>query len=177
MKFNEIKTNQKTEFTRRCIGEAVIKLLKSNAFEQLKISEISKVAGVSRTSFYQYYTTPYSVLKDYLSIIVSEYLSKNEEMDYTKEYFGFSHILFSFNFFDQYSEFFLTLSKNKLHSIMLEAINEFMAMHIKTDHEISVYKLYAYAGALLNSFIKWEENGKKEKVEDIAVALEGFITV
>lgn len=175
MKFDKLQINRKTEFTRRCIGEAVIKLLKSNAFEQLKISEISKVAGVSRTSFYQYYTTPYSVLKDYLNIIVSEYLSKNDEMNYNHSYFDFSHILFSFNFFDQYSEFFLTLSKNKLHSILLDAINEFVTKYIQIDHEISVYKLYAYAGALLNSFIKWEENGKKERVEDIAVALEGFV--
>lgn len=175
MILNKLETNRKTEFTRRCIGEAVIKLLKSNPFEQLKISEISRVAGVSRTSFYQYYTTPYSVLKDYLNIIVSEYLLADEELNDGRKFFDCSHILFSFNFFDQYAEFFLTLAKNQLHSILLEAVNDFMIKYIKTDHEISIYKLYAYAGALLNSFLKWEENGKQEKAEDIAIALEGFI--
>lgn len=175
MKISEIKTNQKTEFTRRCIAEAVIKLLKSKSFDQLKISEISKVAGVSRTSFYQYYSSAYEVLKDYLNIIVSEYLAANAEMNSKDKYFSASHIVFSFNFFDQYSEFFLTMSKNRLHTLLLESVNEFMISHIHTDHEISVYKLYAYAGALFNSFIMWEENGKKEKVEDIAKALANFL--
>ena len=50
-----------------------------------------------------------------------------------------------------------------------------MISPLKPDKSISRYKLYSYAGARLNSFLKWEENGKKEKVEDIAVTLEGFI--
>ncbi|MCQ2494782.1 MAG: TetR/AcrR family transcriptional regulator [Lachnospiraceae bacterium] len=175
MELNGIKINQKTEFTRRCIGEAVIKLLQSNSFEQLKISEISKVAGVSRTSFYQYYTSPYEVLNDYLNIIVSEYLLADKKLNDDDNYFATPHIIFSFNFFDKYSQFFLTLYKSKLYSVLIEAVNDFMIKHIKLEQNISVYKLYAYAGALLNSFLKWEENGKKEKVEDIAIALENFV--
>ena len=51
-----------------------------------------------------------------------------------------------------------------------------MISHLKPDKSISMYKLYSYAGALLNSFLKWEEDGKKEKVEDIARTLENFIS-
>ncbi len=167
--------NQKTEFTKRCIGEAVVKLLKNTDFNHIKISDIAKTAGVSRTTFYQYYTTPYSALKDYLNIIVSEYLSEDETKNQEVIYFEKKHIIFSFNFFDQYSDYFLTLTKNKLHSILLEGINEFMINHIQTEHEISKYMLYSYGGALLNSFLKWEEDGKKEKLEDIANTLEKFV--
>ena len=31
-----------------------------------------------------------------------------------------------------------------------------------------MYELYAYAGALLNSFLKWEEDGKKESAHNVA---------
>ncbi|MCR5255107.1 MAG: TetR/AcrR family transcriptional regulator [Acetatifactor sp.] len=174
MQLRNILTNQKSEFTRRCVGEAVILLLKKNDFNRIKVSDIVKKAGVSRTSFYKYYSSAYSVLTDYLNIIVSEYVSSGEELS-GSSYFDYDHIVFSFNFFDRYSDFFLTLSKNNLHSVMLEGVNEFMLKHMNTDHSISVYKLYAYAGALLNSFLKWEEGGKQERVEDIAATLVNIV--
>lgn len=160
--------NQKTRFTRMCIGEAVVKLLKQKDFGSLKISDIVRKAGVSRTTFYQYYTTPYSVLTDYLSILVSEYLQQSKLQNPKRQFFTYAHILFSLQFFDGYADFFLTLSENKLHSVMLDGINTFMTQHIRTDSRLSVYELYSYAGGLLNTFLKWEEDGKKDTAEEIA---------
>lgn len=174
MKIKDVKVNQKSEFTRRCIGEAVLKLLDSNDFSKLKVSEIAKRAGVSRTTFYQYYSSPYSVLTDYLNIILSEYILCSENFS-NNRYFDHSHIIFSFNFFDKYSDYFLTLSRHKLHAIMFEEINAFVLNHIFPEKEIAKYKLYAYAGALLNTFLKWEEDGKKEDLEQIAITLESII--
>ena len=39
----------------------------------------------------------------------------------------------------------------------------------------SVYDLYFYSGAMLNIFIKWEENGKKETPEKLAGIIKGLI--
>jgi len=175
MNYNSTSMNQKTEFTRKCIGDAVIRLLKRCDIEHLKISEIAKVAGVSRTTFYQYYSTPYTVLSDYLSMIVSGYLAENEKQNLSGRFFNCDHIIFSFNYFDQYTEFFTTIIENKLHSIAFSAINEFMTQNIHTEHKNSIYSMYAYAGALLNCFLQWIERGKKDKVEDIAKALEAFV--
>jgi len=163
-----IKRNEKSEFTRRCIAEAIIQLLKQKDFNSLKISEIVRKAGVSRTIFYQYYSSPYDVLTDYLRIIVSEYIISTGEDQGTVRYFDYSHILHSLKFFDRYADFFLTLSKNKLHSIMIDGINGFMTKHIKTSRKLSVYTLYSYAGGLLNIFLQWEESGKRDSAEDIA---------
>lgn len=165
----------KTEFTRRCIGEAVIKLLKNCDMEKLRISEIAKIAGVSRTTFYQYYTTPYSVLDDYLKIIVSEYLMENRRQNLSGKYYHYEHIVFSFNFFVQYEEFFNTIIENRLHTIVFKAINDFMSKRVKTGPTSTGYIRYAYSGALLNCFLRWLEDGKVEKVEDIARTLEMFV--
>lgn len=175
MKLDEIYINSKTEFTRRCIGDAVIRLLKNEKLERLQISEISKVAGVSRTTFYQYYTTPYSVLTDYLNMIVAEYLIENKKQNLIGKFFHHDHIVFSFDYFDKYSEFFYTIIENKLHSIAYVAINEFMTEHVQTNQKSSLYILYAYAGALLNCFLQWLEGGRKESVEEIARTLEHFV--
>lgn len=175
MKLEAERSGKKSEFTRRCIGEAVIKLLDRTELENLRISEIARVAGVSRTTFYQYYTTPYSVLVDYLNIIVSEYLAANEAQELSGTYFNREHIIFSFRYFDRYAEFFHTLVVNRLHSIAFSAINDFMTRHVRAEKPVSVYRLYAYAGALLNSFLQWVEDGRKERVEDIAEALQVFV--
>ncbi|MCR4903381.1 MAG: TetR/AcrR family transcriptional regulator, partial [Butyrivibrio sp.] len=155
MRIKNVRVNQKSEFTRRCIGEAVLLLMENTEFNRLKISDIAKKAGVSRTTFYQYYTSPYSVLTDYLNIILSEYILSSENFS-NNQYFDHEHIIFSFNFFDKYSYYFLTLTKHKLHSIMFEEINRFVLNHILPEKDIALYQLYAYAGALLNTFIQWE---------------------
>lgn len=171
MIFN-IETNQRSEFTRRCFADTVILLLKDTSFEKIKISDVVKRAGISRTTFYSYYTSIYDVLTDYLDIIVSEYLTEGRKDGSENKFFSYSHILFSFEFFDRYADFFLTLAKNNLHSVMINGINEFMVGHILLDENMSIYELYSYAGAILNTFIKWEESGKKERATDIAKALE-----
>ncbi|MCR4902948.1 MAG: hypothetical protein K6A23_08820, partial [Butyrivibrio sp.] len=65
--------------------------------------------------------------------------------------------------------------KHKLHSIMFEEINRFVLNHILPEKDIALYQLYAYAGALLNTFIQWEEGGKKENLEDMAFTLESIV--
>lgn len=83
----------------------------------------------------------------------------------------FSHIVFSLEFFDQYADFFLTLSANGLHSVMINAMNQFIENYIQKETQLSIYQMYSYGGALLNIFLKWEENGKKDSVQDIARTL------
>lgn len=53
----------------------------------------------------------------------------------------------------------------------MDAVNEYMLEQINTYYDGSVYELYYYGGALLNTFIKWEENGKRETAEEIAEVL------
>ena len=62
----------------------------------------------------------------------------------------------------------MTLAEHGLHGIMLEGVNQFMEENVKTTKKISVYELYSYAGGLLNTFLKWEQEGKKDSAEDVA---------
>ncbi len=55
-------TELKNKFTRMCIGEAVIALLQNNPLKGLRISDVVKKAGVSRVTYYKYYTSPQSAL-------------------------------------------------------------------------------------------------------------------
>ena len=65
--------SQKSRFNRMCIGEAIIELMKTTEIKKIKISDVVKKAGVSRTTFYKHYNTIEDVLYDYINEIVAEY--------------------------------------------------------------------------------------------------------
>lgn len=164
----EIIRTEKTRFTRMCIGEAVIELLKTNPLKQLRISAVVHKAGVSRMTFYKHYVSLQSALEDYLHMIIADYLQQGMA-DMTQHVFlTYEHILFSMKYFDRYRDFFLTMKQRGLYVVMIDSVNEFIAKHIHFSSAVSVYKQYSYAGSLLNCFIMWEENGRKEPVEDVA---------
>ena len=60
------------------------------------------------------------------------------------------------------------MAQNNLHSILMSGVNEFMLSYLPQEDTQSLYDIYFYAGGLLNTFLKWEENGKKESAEEVA---------
>ena len=60
------------------------------------------------------------------------------------------------------------MTQNGLHSILMDGINEFMLSYLPKETVQSLYDIYYYAGGLLNTFLKWEENGQKESAEEVA---------
>ena len=64
---------ERNRFTRMCIGEAIVALMKKKEFDKIKISEIVEKAGVSRMTYYHYYETKNDVLNDYFKEIVSQF--------------------------------------------------------------------------------------------------------
>ena len=161
-------TNPKTKFTRACIGEATLALLHEEEYSKVRVSDIVKKAGVARASFYKYYDSPYAALSDYIQIIISEYMEDTLGMQLRDKFMERDQILYSLQYFDRYADCFLTLARRGLHGIMLEGVNRFMEENIQTARKVSVYELYSYAGGMLNTFLKWEQEGKKDSAEDVA---------
>jgi hypothetical protein len=46
-----------------------------------------------------------------------------------------------------------------------------MMKNILPQKKLHMYELYAYAGGLLNSFLKWEEEGKRESARNVALMI------
>ena len=183
---NIVNKDSKNTFTRMCIGEAIIKLLKDTDFDKIRITSVAKCAGVSRITFYKYYESIHDALCDYLNIIIIEYLEEcanhldkqtgqhqNERtLNEILFFLDYSHILFALEFFNRYKDYFLTLSRCGLHSILINSINNFMSEHFTNPKNYSEYRLYCYSGGLLNTFLKWEENGCDCDAGEIARTLE-----
>jgi len=166
----KIKTdlNNRTVSTRIAIGDAILDALETKEYRKIKVSDIIRSANISRMTFYRYYENLYDALCDYLNIIVTGYMIESGNNDDPELYMKLDHIEFSLNYFDRYARYFLILNRHGLYSILIDAVNEFMMKNIFPRKKLHMYELYAYAGALLNSFLKWEEDGKRESAYNVA---------
>lgn len=161
------KFTKRNRFTRQCIGESVISLMKEKKYDDITISDIVKKAGVSRMTFYHYFPTKTDALNNYLYEVIEIYLEECSRSIGIDKFDDAQHIRHAFLFFDQYAEFFLTLAHANLHALIINAINEYMIKMVGPIYPRSAYELYFYAGALFNTFLKWEEDGKKQSIDDI----------
>ncbi len=168
MKIKTVVNNRKKE-TRTAITEAILdELERKKDFTKIKITDVIKIAGVSRMTFYRYYENLYDALCDYLDMIVNGYMIEGGELRDPSVFMKLEHIEFSLKYFDGYSRYFMILNSHGLYSILIDAVNEYMIKNILPRKKLHMYELYAYAGALLNSFLKWEEDGKRESAHNVA---------
>ena len=166
------KYTNRTRFTRMCIGEAVFSLMDKKPYEEIRVSDIVKRAGVSRMTFYHYYEQKEDALADYFHEIVNGYVRERSEiLKKGGKFHDPGSIEHALKYFDQYAPFILKLVDAHLYHIILEAMNSFMMERIQPVYKIPPYELYFYGGALMNVFVMWEKNGKRETPEAIAKTL------
>lgn len=150
-----------------CIGESIFILMDKKEYEKIKISDIVKTAGVSRMTFYHYYETKEDALSDYFHEIVAGYI-RECRTEKIGRFNDRSSIVHALKYFDQYEIFISKLVQAKLQYILWNAMNDYMSRRIMPKYKIPEYELYFYGGALLNVFLKWQQDGKKESAEEIA---------
>lgn len=167
------KNSSRNEFTRICIAEAVIALLKEKNLQEIRISNVVLKAGVSRMTFYNNYHSVEEVLKDYLHILIGKYMQECEKHTDIGQLRDCQHVLFSLNFFDQYRTYFTVMKENGLHYIILDAMNQFM-QSIQITYE-QTYEMYFYTGGLLNIFLEWESEKERKSADEIAEIINNYL--
>ena len=170
MRINTTATKRNIE-TRLAITEAILKQLELKDLGKIKVTDVIKTANVSRMTFYRYYENLYDALYDYLDIIVNGYMIEGGELSDPNVFMSPEHIEFSLNYFDRYASYFLAMNRHGLYHVLIDAVNEYIVKNILPRNKLHVYELYAYAGGVLNSFIKWEEDGKRESAHNVATMI------
>lgn len=60
----EHRENQRVVLTKRLLKEGLLRLLQEKSLEQINVSELCRVAGINRATFYKHYSIPRDVLRD-----------------------------------------------------------------------------------------------------------------
>lgn len=154
---------------REAITLALIRLMDKKDFSQITISELIRVAGVSRSSFYRNFTSKEQVLichihnlyEDFFHAqnIPSSLLSISDVQDF---------LLPRFALIRENRDFFTVLSKNHLLYYIFEQMkSEFILLLSGQGREVSSYFLAAISGACAGVVQKWVENDFQESIEEL----------
>lgn len=167
---------EKNRRTRMRIGEAIIALMEKCTLDEVRISQVVLKAHVSRMTFYHYYESKEAALMDYLSELMLLFSEEAKERNINVTLGSVEHIEYSFQFYARYENFLLRLERSGCYNILIDGINQFLEKNYTPVFGGEIYNLYFYAGALLNVFMMWLKNGRKEHPSEIArIMHEGFI--
>lgn len=154
---------------KNCLAEALITMMQTENIEDIHIKDLVEKAGVSRMSYYRYFSSKTEILIYYMEYILKEYENTVEKN--TKHFFqSYDHILESLIFFKNYKEFALCLERSHLSYILMDSLNTYIEKQNSFDKTKAVrsYPFYYYAGALYNIYMQWIKNDSKDAPEKLA---------
>lgn len=145
--------------TKNLISLALYALLKKKDYEEISVKEICERAGVSRMSFYRYYTSKDDVFIDYCDERFEEFYSLASDI---KNITIRQFTLMMFQFIDRYNRQIKVLFSAHREFILLDQLNSYaryIIANLKSDFFIEQKNnpIYAFfmAGGLFNVIVYW----------------------
>jgi len=171
---NSKKTGQ-TLYLKECLQNSYFTLLEEKPADSISISEIVKLAGVSRMSFYRYYQTKEDVVKQYINDSFNDFIGTIRH-DLIKNPQAAATIFFSYFRSNklrikilikqgQFHLFFESFSNFLLESNLVIDSNPDIA-----DEDLKYYYEYA-SGGILNLAKSWVLGEMNESDEEMALIL------
>ncbi|MBQ2794548.1 MAG: TetR/AcrR family transcriptional regulator [Oscillospiraceae bacterium] len=157
------------ESVREAITIALLKLMRKKDFSNIKVTEIVKLAGVGRTSFYRNFESREDVLKKHINKLYYDYFSTHNvpgiesTEDEKREY-----MLSRFRFVKRNADFFVLLNKNGLIYEIFEGIDNVTLEKIATCDIKNRYFKKFMSSACVGVIIEWIERKFKESEEELA---------
>lgn len=157
--------------TKESVFTAFMRLLENKAFGEITVTEITKVAGVSRAAFYRNYESKEDILNFYLKDMFQELLLQLQALENKSK---LSRTKLFFSYFKAHSGFIQTLIKAELLHIFYEQFRLYVLNFFDTQtNKLSKSPLFeAYlpqyiASGLFGVLVEWVKAGTIESVDDI----------
>ncbi|MFC3747609.1 TetR/AcrR family transcriptional regulator [Paenibacillus sp. GCM10012306] len=133
-------------------------MIQEQPFSKISITDIVKRAGVSRTAYYNNYSSKQDILVDLVDSLIFEINQKllpytNELTGKAKEPEKFISVLFEVIY--EQRNIYRALQSAKLDYIILDCLNEMMLSNAHDTTDENKYRIYFKAGALYNALAKW----------------------
>lgn len=165
-----MKTTSPSPTIQQALIGAIDRLVRSKPFDEISVSELTKVAGVSRMTFYRHYHTVRDVLSTQVGCLLEEFTSG---IHYTGDNYGY--IIQTIYFFHHHRQFIkLLLAANRQDLLLrqvtvvmreLTTYNPYLVNFSK--REIDYFVEYHTTG-LMKVIIDWIQNGEPDTAENLA---------
>ncbi len=161
-----LSNEESNKLTRECLKTAMLRLLAKMDIDKITITELVKVAGVSRTAFYSNYSSKEDILvsnaEEFSKRIIDlawDGIANNEMKELYMKLFE--------EFRSEYDKIDVVM-KAGLEDFLFDAIEKEVIKRLG-DLDMSTDYLLAGLGGMINSvMLRWYHNGMKDSPEDMA---------
>lgn len=168
------KTGQ-TIYLKECLRDSYFTLLEEKPADSISVSEIVKLAGVSRMSFYRYYQTKEDVVKQYINDSFNDFIGTIKH-DLIKDPQVAATVFFSY-FRTNKLRLKVLIKQGHFH-LFFESFSNFLQESNLTidsnpdiaDENLKYYYEYA-SGGILNLAKSWVLGDMNESDEEMALIL------
>ncbi|MBQ6835015.1 MAG: TetR/AcrR family transcriptional regulator [Lachnospiraceae bacterium] len=170
------KTNN--PLLKECFFTALVRLMDQKDFQEITISEIAEVAGVSRMTYYRTYDSKEDILLQYFDDRAKQFIAEiKQEPDITSEEFSIR----LFRAFQSQAHFLKYLHQAGLITGILDHFTQFIRIlyceigGITTCDPTLEYQIQFIAGGMYMLLLHWIESGQIETPEELAKISMSFL--
>ena len=173
------KKLEQTAITRQNIEEAYMRCVRERGFEKTSVSELMKVAGYNRGTFYAYYTDILDLQKTMENELIADISGRCEKLSEKLAKVSFDEVAREAAGFirENADRLFLFLENDPTFSKMItEKFSEGLAEVFPqmNEHPYREYILQAYVASVIASLTMWHNNGEREPIDEIARTVHGI---
>lgn len=169
--------------TKKLLYEALIELLKTNSFEDLKVSDICEKALINRSTFYAHYEDKYDLMATFIKDVtksLEKELEANHNISNTREYYIEMLSIF-LDHVSQKKDFYSSIVINNKNSVIMDMIydilNKDIIKHLENNNVTIPLDIISnfYLGAVVNVAMELFCNSNKYTKEEIIKYISNLI--
>lgn len=178
------KYDKRSVKTRDRIKKAVSILLKNNANGNIKITDITNTAKISRNSFYTHYSNINDVLEDIFLDVVSSYDKIFEKFDYfefvSNPYNFLKELTIGLTKYQAFTEYvFFSKSSNSLVQYLIDSLTDKFLQIYKSVRGVAIeivpYFIQFLVSGCVEMLYKYYKEGKTANFDNILDNISKFI--
>lgn len=162
-----------SEFSKKCIADALIDLMKKKDFDKITNKNITDKAGLSHITIYRNFKSKDEIIKYHLDLITNEFI-RTKKVNYNPNNFK-EYLIVLFTHLKEKEELGILLYKANLIYLIKDEFDKIFYNKAKNIKE--QYNYYFISGGLYNIYYNWLINGCKETPKDLATMFMDFFVL
>jgi AcrR family transcriptional regulator len=157
-----MKGKSRNSSVKAYIAESLLLLMEKKPYASISISDITRKAGVNRSTYYRNFNSKDDIIKFYFNegIILSYEGNITDRNTPSKRRF-----LELFKHYQKHKKELVLIYKNGLSHLFLDVFNSHFITSTETHTEEEMCEFYWYTGAIFNSLIFWLSDGMSKSPE------------
>ncbi len=150
--------------------DALVNKLYDTPYSEVSISELCRVANISRMTFYRHFNSKDEVIESYLEALHQAFIKEVVQKNRFASYIQYENMLLGLQNVKENSRYVEYIVKNNMGEILLHKLIEHeLSLSLRSQHtEADRYLSIAYASAIYGVVVNWVREGMTTSPEWLA---------